>query len=120
RLLVGSAGAALLASGAARRGMTGLTLGTLGTGLLVRALTNIPTSHWLRPDGRTGPRMPFRTADEAGEPGGGRGRIDTVGRTGVYPGSGPYPTGEAEVRMPGSFVRGQRDAQGREAEGGSE
>ena len=57
---------------------------------------------------------------ESGQPGGGQGRVDEVGRTGVWPGSGPYPPGEAEVRTPGSFVRGQRDAEGREVEGGSE
>ncbi len=57
---------------------------------------------------------------ECGLPGGGRGRIDVVGRSGVYPGSGPYPEGEAATRNPGDFVHGQRDEQGREVEGGSE
>jgi hypothetical protein len=55
---------------------------------------------------------------ESGQPGGGQGRIDKVGHSGVYPGSGPYPSGEAEVRTPESFVQGQRDAEGREVEGG--
>jgi hypothetical protein len=41
---------------------------------------------------------------ECGQPGGGRGRIDRVGHTGVYPGSGPWPPGEAEVRSPETFV----------------
>src|SRR5215217_8173870 len=57
---------------------------------------------------------------ESGQPGGGQGRRDEVGRTGVYPGSGPYPEGSAEVRTPGDFVRGQVDEQGRPVEGGSE
>lgn len=57
---------------------------------------------------------------ECGEPGGGRGRIDRVEPTGVYPGSGPWPSGDAEIRTPGDFVQGQRDAEGREVEGGSE
>lgn len=57
---------------------------------------------------------------ESGLPGGGQGRIDEVGRTGVYPGSGPYPAGEAELRTPASFVHGQTDAEGRQVEGGSE
>jgi hypothetical protein len=57
---------------------------------------------------------------DSGQPGGGRGRIDEVGRTGVYPGTGPYPPGDAEVRTPESFVHGQRDAEGRQEEGGSE
>jgi len=51
---------------------------------------------------------------------GGQGRIDEVGTTGVYPGSGPWPSGSAEIRTPGTFVQGQRDEQGREVEGGSE
>src|SRR5438067_819679 len=59
-------------------------------------------------------------ARESGEPGGGQGRKDEVGRTGVYPGSGPYPPGDAEVRTPSSFVHGQVDEEGRPVEGGSE
>lgn len=57
---------------------------------------------------------------ESGQPGGGRGRTDKVGRTGVYPGAGPFPAGEADVKTPESFVHGQRDEEGREVEGGSE
>jgi hypothetical protein len=57
---------------------------------------------------------------ESGQPGGGQGRTDQVGPTGVYPGSGPYPEGPAEVRTPGDFVHGQVDEQGRPVEGGSE
>jgi Ala-tRNA(Pro) deacylase len=57
---------------------------------------------------------------ESGVPGGGKGRIDVLEMTGVYPGSGPYPPGSAVVRTPGDFVHGQRDEQGREVEGGSE
>jgi hypothetical protein len=48
------------------------------------------------------------------------GLFEEVGRTGVYPASGPYPPGAAEVRTPESFVHDQRDDQGREVEGGSE
>jgi hypothetical protein len=66
-----------------------------------------------------------RTTDDdpnrdSGQPGGGKGRTDAVGRTGVYPGSGPYPSGEAEVRTPGSFVHSQVDDQGRPVEGRSD
>jgi len=57
---------------------------------------------------------------ESGQPGGGQGRRDEVGPTGVYPGSGPYPEGPAEIRTPGDFVRGQVDEGGRPVEGGSE
>jgi hypothetical protein len=56
---------------------------------------------------------------ECGLPGGGQGRIDVVGHSGVYPGSGPYPEGEVAVRAPGEFVHGQWDELGREVEGGS-
>jgi hypothetical protein len=57
---------------------------------------------------------------ESGLPRGGRGRIDEVGPSGVYPGSGPWPAGAVEVRSPASFVHGQADAEGRQVEGGSE
>jgi len=57
---------------------------------------------------------------ESGLPGGGQGRIDEVGLSGVYPGSGPWPTGAVEIRSPASFVHGQTDAEGRQVEGGSE
>ena len=59
-------------------------------------------------------------ANESGEPGGGRGRSDHVGRSPVYPGSGPWPSGNVEIRTPDSFVHGDRDDQGREIAGGSE
>lgn len=57
---------------------------------------------------------------ESGLPGGGKGRIEIVEPSGVYPGSGPYPEGQAELRTPAEFVHGQVDEQGREVEGGSE
>jgi hypothetical protein len=57
---------------------------------------------------------------ESGLPGGGKGRIDVVELTGVYSASGPLPKGPAEIRTPGSFVKGQTDAEGRQIEGGSE
>ncbi len=57
---------------------------------------------------------------ESGQPGGGQGRVEVVGHSGVYPGSGPYPQGAVAVRSPAEFVHGQRDEEGREVEGGSE
>ncbi|MBX6314450.1 MAG: SRPBCC family protein [Isosphaeraceae bacterium] len=42
RLLAGAAGAGLLAAGARQRGMIGMALGLVGTGMLARAATNIP------------------------------------------------------------------------------
>jgi hypothetical protein len=61
--------------------------------------------------------MPGR---ESGKPGGEKGRVDDVRGSPVYPGSGPYPSGDAEIRTPGSFAHGQVDEQGRPVEGGSE
>ncbi len=55
---------------------------------------------------------------ESGLPGGGQGRIDEVGLSGVYPGSRPWPTGAVEIRSPASFVHGQTDAEGREVDTG--
>jgi uncharacterized membrane protein/CBS domain-containing protein len=57
---------------------------------------------------------------ESGEPGGGAGRIDRVGRTGVYPASGPLPEGKAETRAPASWGQGERGAAGYEDSGRSE
>jgi len=56
---------------------------------------------------------------ESGLPGGGKRRVEVVELSGVYPGSGPFPEGNALVRTPGQFVHGQFDEQGREVEGGS-
>ncbi|MBI2203591.1 MAG: hypothetical protein HYU41_07060 [Candidatus Rokubacteria bacterium] len=42
-------------------------------------------------------------ARESGRPGGGKGRRDEVGRTGVYPASGPLPPGDAPVQEQGTF-----------------
>jgi hypothetical protein len=33
----------------------------------------------------------------------GKGRKDEVGRTGIYPATGPYPEGDAEVITPGEI-----------------
>jgi len=63
---------------------------------------------------------PGVSGPDPGQPGGGQGRVDEVKGSPVYPGSGPYPSGDAEVRTPGTFVHGQTDEQGRPAEGGSE
>src|SRR6476646_9875550 len=58
---------------------------------------------------------------ESGEPGGGQGRRDEVGPTGVYPMSGGIPKGKhLEIRTPASWGQGDRGAAGYEASGGSE
>lgn len=58
---------------------------------------------------------------ESGEPGGGQGRRDEVGPTGVYPMSGGIPSGKhPEIRTPASWGQGDRGAEGYEDSGGSE
>lgn len=57
---------------------------------------------------------------ESGLPGGGAGRKDEVGRSGVYPASGPYPSGSAEFRGQASWGQGERGAAGYEDHGSSE
>lgn len=68
---------------------------------------------------------PERSVDEAkresGLPGGGQGRRDEVGPTGVYPMSAGIPGGKhLEIRNPGSWGQGDRGAAGYEDSGGSE
>jgi hypothetical protein len=58
--------------------------------------------------------------DQSGMPGGGRGRVDEVGRTGVYPASGPMPPGNAQVKGEASWGQGDRGAAGYEDSGSSE
>jgi CBS domain-containing protein len=57
---------------------------------------------------------------ESGEPGGGAGRKDEVGRSGVYPMSGPHPSGDAPIITPASWGQGARGAAGYEDHGESE
>jgi len=55
-----------------------------------------------------------------GLPGGICGRKDEVGRSGVYPMSGPHPPGAAEVRSQAAWGQGERGAPGYEDHGSSE
>jgi hypothetical protein len=58
---------------------------------------------------------------ESGQPGGGQGRRDTVGKSGVHPMSaGPDPDRDAEVRTMAGWGQGERGAAGYEDSGGSE
>jgi hypothetical protein len=58
---------------------------------------------------------------ESGQPGGGAGRRDEVGPTGVYPMSGGIPEGHhLEIRTPASWGQGERGAEGYNDAGGSE
>jgi|SRR5689334_12600747 len=49
---------------------------------------------------------------ESGEPGGGQGRRDEVGRSGVYPPGAENVPPDAEVRMAGSWGGGDYDESG--------
>lgn len=58
---------------------------------------------------------------ESGAPGGGVGRRDEVGPTGVYPMSGGIPPGKhPEIRTPAAWGQGERGAEGYDDSGGSE
>jgi hypothetical protein len=58
---------------------------------------------------------------ESGLPGGGQGRRDEVGGSGVYPISGGIPEGKhLEIRTPASWGQGERGAEGYNDSGGSE
>ena len=58
---------------------------------------------------------------ESGQPGGGAGRRDEVGGSGVFPMSGGIPEGRhLEIRTPAAWGQGERGAAGYEDSGGSE
>lgn len=58
---------------------------------------------------------------ESGMPGGGAGRRDEVGPTGVYPMSGGIPPGKhPEIRTPAAWGQGERGAKGYDDAGGSQ
>lgn len=73
---------------------------------------------------RNGKRNADTSADsrrESGQPGGGAGRRDRVGPTGVYPMSGGIPAGKhLEIRTPAAWGQGDRGAEGYYDSGGSE
>lgn len=57
---------------------------------------------------------------ESGIPGGGAGRKDLIGKSGVYRVSGPQPAGDAPIVPMASWGQGKRGAAGYEDHGGSE
>src|SRR5215813_5201204 len=70
---------------------------------------------------RSDERAEQESRRESGEPGGGAGRRDEVGPTGVYPMSGGLPPGKhPEVRTPAAWGQGDRGAEGYNDSGGSE
>jgi hypothetical protein len=57
-------------------------------------------------------RAASRNKRESGEPGGGQGRVDSVGLSGVYPRDADNVPGDAEVRMAGSWGGGDYNESG--------
>jgi hypothetical protein len=57
---------------------------------------------------------------DSGQPGGGAGRRDEVGGSGVYPASAGNAPRDAEIRAPASWGQGERGAAGYEDAGTSE
>jgi hypothetical protein len=64
------------------------------------------------PSGPASNRATARNRRESGEPGGGQGRRDEVGRSGVYPRDADNVPGDAEVRMAGSWGGGDYNESG--------
>lgn len=56
---------------------------------------------------------------ESGQPGGGQGRVDETGKSGVYPATGPAPPEGAPREWAGSFGQGERGAEGYQDSGDS-
>ena len=74
-----------------------------------------PSPREARGEGRADARR------ESGQPGGGQGRRDEVGGSGVHPMSaGVDPNRNAELRTPAAWGQGERGAAGYEDSGGSE
>lgn len=46
----------------------------------------------------------------------GKGRRDEVGKTGIYPATGPYPEGDAEIVTPGDINSAESDAEVEQSE----
>ncbi len=61
-----------------------------------------------------------RSREDSGQPGGGAGRREEPGRTGVWPASGPWPPGDATLVGQAEFGQGARGAAGAEESGSSE
>jgi hypothetical protein len=64
------------------------------------------------PSGRASKGATARNRRESGAPGGGQGRRDEVGHSGVYPRDADNVPGDAEVRMAGSWGGGDYNESG--------
>ena len=85
-------------------------------------MSNDPGKHDERRDDRRDAARPDDDdRRESGKPGGGAGRRDEVGPTGVYPMSAGIPRGKhPEIRTPAAWGQGDRGAEGYDDSGGSE
>jgi uncharacterized membrane protein len=84
-----------------------------------RQVTQNPADESKQP-AKSGDGEPAAEQADSGMPGGGRGRIDRVGHTGVYPASDPDAPPDAEAQGMASWGQGERGAAGYEDSGGSE
>ncbi len=128
RLVIGGIGVALVARAIRNPGFFNGIAGALGVALLARSGRNSRVIGEFMDSIRPAPgpgvgrrREPGGAARvEEGVRTAGLGRQDVVGRTGVYPATGPLPPGPAEVRTAGAFGQGERGGAGYEDHGTSE
>jgi hypothetical protein len=114
RLVMGTLGMALLTRAIRKPGFLNTAAGLLGLGLLARSARNTRVVNTLvdavkpAPGPRAGRRPPRSTASEVPA----EARRDVVGYSGVYPATGPFPPGPAEVRVAGSLGGGNYEDHG--------
>jgi uncharacterized membrane protein len=84
-----------------------------------RQVTQSPAAESQQP-AKSGDGQPAAEQADSGMPGGGKGRIDRVGHTGVYPASDPDAPPDAEAQGMASWGQGERGAAGYEDSGESE
>lgn len=90
---------------------------------LVEGVSGVKDIHnqlHLEQQGRQMGRGGQAQSSQSGNPGGGRGRVDQVGGSGVYPASGPWPNENAPVQGESSWGQGERGAAGYQDSGSSE
>jgi len=112
RLVMGGVGLALLARAIRRPGLLNGMTGVLGLGLLARSGRNTRVVGSLMDTMK--PTAVPRAGRRERAQGGGSGEVlrDVVGRSGVYPATGPFPPGPAEVRVAGQMGGGSYEDHG--------
>ncbi len=131
RLVFGGIGLALAGRAIRHPGLVNGIAGALGVALLARSgrgtrvMGEVMESVTPSPGPRAGSRQSRRQGSpssrvEEGVRTAGLGRKDAVGKSGVYPATGPLPPGPGDVRMAGSFGQGERGAAGYQDHGTSE